>query len=108
MNPYHDEHGRFASGPGAGQVGKGDIVRHSGGRLARVEGQSGNRLLVSGPTTDRFGKPGYGGMIRKIDPSKIESVVASKLPSPSLARLQERAAVNELKASWAAKRLSNR
>lgn len=77
-NPYHDEQGRFTSGPGAGQVGKGAIVKWGGGRVGRVEAQWGDELVVSGPSTDRFGKPTYGGMHRMIDPKSIESVESLK------------------------------
>ena len=63
-NPYHDELGRFTSGPGAGQVGKGAVIKYDGGRMARVEAQDNDRLIVSGQTTDRFGRATYGGMHR--------------------------------------------
>lgn len=77
-NPYHDEQGRFTSGPGAGQVGKGAIVKYDGGRVARVEAQDNDRLIVSSQTTDRFGRATYGGLHRSIDPKSIESVESLK------------------------------
>lgn len=39
-NPYHDELGRFTSGPGAGRLGEGMTVKTSGGNRYRVVGQA--------------------------------------------------------------------